>query len=147
MLAGAAIAVGAGLFVMLSTGTPLPELVVAYLFFGVGFGPVNPPISNAAVSGMPPARAGVAATIASTSRQVGAVLGVAVAGSLVAGGSAGSFVTASHAAWLVIAACGLWVTGMGVLTTSRWARRSATRTRELLIEPPEINHDVTARAG
>ena len=77
-----------------------------------------------------------------------AVIGVAVAGSLVADGSAGSFVTASHAAWLVIAACGLWVIGMGVLTTSRWARRSATRTRELLIEPPpEINHDVTARAA
>jgi hypothetical protein len=53
---------------------------------------------------------------------------------LVAGGSAGSFVTASHAAWLVIAACGLWVIGMGVLTTSPWARRSASRTRELLIE-------------
>ena len=120
---------------------------MAYLFFGVGFGLVNPPISNAAVSGMPPAQAGVAAAIASTSRQAGAILGAAVAGSVVAGGSAGSFVTASHAAWLVIAGCGPCVIGMGVLTTSRWACRSATRTRELLIEPPETNHDVTARAA
>ncbi len=39
----------------------------------------------------------------------------AVAGSLAAGGSAGSFVTASHAAWLVIAACGLWIIGSGRL--------------------------------
>ena len=41
---------------------------------------VNPAITNNAVAGMPLAQAGVAAAIASTSRQVGAALGVAVAG-------------------------------------------------------------------
>jgi MFS family permease len=108
------IAAGAGLFVALSTATPLPELIVAYVILGAGFGLVNPPISNAAVSGMPRAQAGVAAAVASTSRQIGAVLGVAVTGSLVAGAGPGSFVTASHAGWLVIAVCGRWVTGMGL---------------------------------
>ena len=118
------------------------------MILGAGFGLVNPPISNAAVSGMPQAQAGVAAAVASTSRQVGAVLSVAVTGSLVAGASTGSFVTASHAGWLTIAVCGLCVAGLGLLTTSPWARRGAARTRELLIDPPEdADRDVTHAAA
>ena len=39
--------------------------------FGIGFGFVNAPITNAAVSGMPREQAGVAAAIATTSRQFG----------------------------------------------------------------------------
>jgi MFS family permease len=148
MLAGAAIAAGAGSFVALRPATPLPELIVAYVILGAGFGLVNPPISNAAVSGMPKAQAGVAAAVASTSRQVGSVLGVAVTGSLIAGAGAGNFVTASQAGWLVIAVCGLWVAGMGLLTTSHWARRSAAQARELLIDPPEdADRDVTSKAA
>ena len=58
-------------------------LVAAYVVFGLGFGMVNAPITNTAVSGMPLAQAGVAAGVASTSRQVGSALGVAVLGSLV----------------------------------------------------------------
>jgi hypothetical protein len=57
-------------------------------------------------------------------------------------------VTASHAGWLAIAVCGLWVTGMGLLTTSHWARCSAARARELLIDPPEdADRDVTPTAA
>ena len=44
--------------------TPLARLMAAYVVFGVGFGFVNAPITNAAVSGMPRAQAGVAAAIA-----------------------------------------------------------------------------------
>ena len=51
---------------------------------------VNPAITNNAVAGMPLAQAGVAAAIASTSRQVGAALGVAVAGTVVAASRAAS---------------------------------------------------------
>ena len=43
---------------------------------------LNPPITNTAVSGMPNSQAGVAAAVASTSRQVGQTLGVAVIGSI-----------------------------------------------------------------
>ena len=57
-----------------------PGCSPAYVVFGLGFGLVNAPITNAAVSGMPRAQAGVAAAIASTSRQVGSTLGVAVVG-------------------------------------------------------------------
>jgi len=72
-----------------------PRSIVAFLparetaFVGVGFGLVNPPITNTAVSGVPASQAGVAAAVASTSRQVGLTLGVALAGAI-AGGSAGA---------------------------------------------------------
>jgi uncharacterized membrane protein YfcA len=56
--------------------TPLAWLVASYAVFGVGFGFVNAPITNAAVSGMPRAQAGVAVAIATTSRQFGQALGV-----------------------------------------------------------------------
>jgi hypothetical protein len=46
---------------------------------------INAPITNTAVSGMPLAQAGVAAGVASTCRQVGSALGVAVLGSLSVG--------------------------------------------------------------
>src|SRR5213082_2475072 len=61
-------------------------LIAAHSVFGLGFGMVNPPITNTAVSGMPGAQAGVAAAVASTSRQVGQTLGVAVLGAVAGGG-------------------------------------------------------------
>jgi hypothetical protein len=67
----------------IAPATPVTSLLVAYVIFGVGFGFVNAPITNAAVSGMPRAQAGIAAAIATTSRQVGQTLGVAVAGAIV----------------------------------------------------------------
>jgi hypothetical protein len=57
-------------------------LLAAYGVFGLGSGAVNPPITNAAVSGMLPSQAGVAAAVATTSRQVGLTLGVAVVGAV-----------------------------------------------------------------
>ena len=81
--------------------TPFTWLFAAYVVFGLGFGLVNAPITNAAVSGMPRAQAGVASAIASTSRQIGQTLGVAVCGALVTsrvGGSVhGGLATVSHA--------------------------------------------------
>jgi apolipoprotein N-acyltransferase len=97
---------------------------------------VNAPITNAAVSGMPRAQAGVAAAIASTSRQLGSTLGVAVVGALVTSKVSSSvssgFAEATHAGWWVLAACGLVVLVLGVVATSRRALESAQRTaREL----------------
>ena len=75
------------------------RLLAAYVVFGLGFGFVNAPITNAAVSGMPRAQAGVAAAIATTSRQFGQTLGVAVVGAIVASHAAGRPLTAaSHPA-------------------------------------------------
>ncbi|HEY5104856.1 MAG TPA: MFS transporter, partial [Acidimicrobiales bacterium] len=132
LLAGPPLAIGALLLARLSPQTSLVYLVVAYLIFGVGCGLVNAPISTTAMSGMPLDQAGVAGAVASTGRQVGSSLGVAVTGSIVALGTGASFVRASHAAWLVVAGCGVAVGILGVVSTGAWAKRTATRSGERL---------------
>jgi hypothetical protein len=105
-------------------------LVACYVAFGFGFAMVNAPITNTAVSGMPRAQAGVAAAIASTSRQVGGSLGVAVIGAAVVSGVRGptaiGFTAASHVGWWIVFGCGVGVLALGLLTTGRWARATAT---------------------
>ena len=85
---------------------------------------------------MPAAQAGVASAVASTSRQVGQTLGIAVMGA-VAGASGGQafgpgFAAATHPVWWMIAGLGLLVLGIGLLTTSEWARGTARATASLL---------------
>lgn len=136
LLVGGGLAVaGAGLLLTrLSTGGSLLWLLAAFLLFGIGHGMVNPPISNTAVSGMPRAQAGVAAAVASTSRQVGNSMGVAVIGSVVTSNVHGAFRTgfapASHLGWWIVVGCGLVITVLGIATTGAWARRTAARTAE-----------------
>jgi MFS family permease len=118
-------------------GTPLWTLLLAYVVFALGFGAVNAPITNSAVSGMPREQAGVAAAVASTSRQVGATLGVAVVGSVLnsglgaAGLGGSSFVSAARPGWLVVGALGGAVLVLGLLVSSGWARRTVARTTSL----------------
>lgn len=133
-LAGVPLAVGALLLSRLSTTTSITYLVVAYLIFGVGCGLVNAPISSTAMSGMPLDQAGVAGAVASTSRQVGASLGVAVTGSIVAVGTGATFVSASHLAWLVIAGCGVAVCILGFVSNGEWAKGTAARNGERLTQ-------------
>jgi EmrB/QacA subfamily drug resistance transporter len=137
LLAGPCIAVAGLMLTQLTATTSMAWLIVAYVIFGIGFGMVNAPITNTAVSGMPRTQAGVAAAIASTSRQVGGSLGVAIIGSAVASGLAGSlhtgFAAASHAGWWIVAGCGGLVLVLGLLTTGAWARGTARRTAELLM--------------
>jgi EmrB/QacA subfamily drug resistance transporter len=127
--AGIAIAISAITLTRLTGHTSTDSLIVSYLLFGLGFGLVNAPITNTAMSGMPRAQAGVAAAVASTSRQVGSSLGVAVIGSVVVSALVGplriGFATASHVGWWVIAGCGLAVLTLGLITTGAWARRTA----------------------
>jgi EmrB/QacA subfamily drug resistance transporter len=132
LIAGPAMAAGALLLVRLSTHTSLAQLIASYVVFGIGFGLVNAPISNTAVSGMPREQAGVAAAVASTSRQVGSSLGVAITGSLVAGGVGVGFTAASHAAWAVLVGCGVVVFLLGLGSTGRWAAGTAARTAALI---------------
>ncbi|GAA2374634.1 MFS transporter [Nonomuraea africana] len=102
-----------------------PLLFTAYVLFGIGFGMVNAPVTNTAVSGMPRDQAGVAAGITSTSRQIGTSLGVAVIGSVIA--AAGHAQAAGDPAWWIIAGCGAAVLVVGRLTTGAWAARTAER--------------------
>ena len=137
LLAGAGIFAGTLLLTRLSVGTPLGWLLAAYVIFGVGFGMVNPPITNTAVSGMPTAQAGVAAAVASTSRQVGASMGVAVAGTIVGASRARGvdFTVATHAVWWIMAGCGAAVALLGWVSNTSWARASTERVAHLLAEP------------
>ncbi|SNR25562.1 MFS transporter [Actinoplanes regularis] len=105
-LAGASIAAGGVLLVGLGDRTAMAVLLVAYLFAGIGVGFANAPITNTAVSGLPPARSGVAGGIASTARQVGAALGIALAGGLVAEPAVGGLAVATRPGWALVASCG-----------------------------------------
>jgi EmrB/QacA subfamily drug resistance transporter len=112
----------------------------SYAVFGIGFGLVNAPITNTAISGMPPAQAGVAAAIASTSRQVGVTLGVALVGAVLGGDAAEGgrlgpgFASASHPAWWIIVGVVCAVLVLGALTTTKWAEATARRTAARLSE-------------
>jgi EmrB/QacA subfamily drug resistance transporter len=130
-VAGSMLAVSGLLLSRLTDSTTTPVLLAGYLIFGLGFGMLNAPITNAAVSGMPRSQAGVAAAIASTSRQVGASLGVAIVGTVLNTGLTGQletgFVQAARLGWLIIAGCGVLVLALGLLTTTRWARGTADK--------------------
>jgi MFS family permease len=123
----------------LAPDTSVPFLLGAYAAFGFGFALVSPAIANTAVSGMPPAQAGVAAAVATTSRQVGITVGVAAFGAVAGSGLVGAigreFAHATRPGWWIVAALGLAVAALGYGTTTRWARRTARRTAERLEEP------------
>lgn len=129
--AAAAIMASALTLTRLAPGTSTGSLVISYLLLGLGFGLVNAPITNTAMSGMPQAQAGVAAAVVSTSRQTGQLAGVAVIGSAVVSVLAGplrvGFAQASHVGWWLVAGCGLAVLVVGLITTGPWARRTAER--------------------
>lgn len=119
--AGAAIAASGALLAWREGELTGVSYLLAFVAFGTGFGLVNAPITNTAVTGMPRARAGVAAGLASTGRQVGSALGIAVVGTTLAAG-------ARTAGWWIICGCGVLVLVCGVLTTGSRARASAERT-------------------
>jgi EmrB/QacA subfamily drug resistance transporter len=135
-LGGAAVAISGLMLTGLRADTSSTLLVGAYVVFGIGFASINPPITNTAVSGMPPAQAGVAAAIASTSRQVGTSLGVAIAGALAVPHGAGQdLALASHTGWWIVAGCGALVVLLGLLTTTRWALGTAAALGDLDAPP------------
>ncbi|WP_437084004.1 MFS transporter [Streptomyces sp. enrichment culture] len=109
LLAGAFTAAGGlcGAVVGLGAGTGVLPLLAANLLAGIGFGFANAPLTNTAVGGLPPSRAGVAGAITSTARQVGSAVGIAVAGGLVADAAPAALAGASRPGWLLVAGCGL----------------------------------------
>ncbi|MGW2744856.1 MFS transporter [Streptomyces sp. NPDC001450] len=137
LVAGAAMTASGVLFAAFEAETSDATLFAGYVLFGIGFGFVNAPITNTAVSGMPRAQAGVAAAVASTSRQLGQTLGVAVVGAVLASGIGSSsykdmFVSAARPGWWILTACGVAVLVLGLVSSGRWARRTAERTAEML---------------
>jgi EmrB/QacA subfamily drug resistance transporter len=140
VLGGAGMAVGGLLLVSLATDTSTLLLTADYVIFGAGFAMLNTPVTTTAVSGMPSSQAGVAAAVASTSRQIGQSLGVAVLGSVVTsrvhGPLAVGLTPASHLGWWIIAGCGLLIAIVGLITTGRWGLTTAARAAALVGEKP-----------
>jgi EmrB/QacA subfamily drug resistance transporter len=109
-LAGVFTTAGGGLLsVTLTAQTAIPLLLTGYLCIGIGVGFANAPITNTAVSGLPLARAGVAGGVTSTARQVGAAVGIALAGGLIAGARPETLSAAIRPGWLIVATCGLFL--------------------------------------
>jgi EmrB/QacA subfamily drug resistance transporter len=138
VVTGLLITLAATLMLRLGGGTPTWYLLGCYVLFGIAFGLVNAPVSNTAVSGMPDSQAGVAASVASSSRQTGSALGVAVAGSLIAGASTAGLASASHAVWALFAVCGLAIAVLGYVSTGRRALATADRVRAMLADDEPV---------
>jgi EmrB/QacA subfamily drug resistance transporter len=151
LIAGITMTVSGLLFAVFGAETHNLLLFPGYVLFGMGFGMVNAPITNTAVSGMPRSQAGVAASVASTSRQIGQTLGVAVVGAVLASrivtsSYAGTFARAAQPAWWIITGAGVAVLLVGLLTSGRWATGTALRNAERL-EPaavPQASADTRA---
>jgi EmrB/QacA subfamily drug resistance transporter len=107
LISGVALALGGLAATRLGPSTPLPAVLGVYLLFGIFLGLVNPPITNTAVSGMPRSMAGLASSLASSSRQTGTAIGVALAG------------TISGHVWWVVFGLGLAIVALGSLSAAR----------------------------
>jgi EmrB/QacA subfamily drug resistance transporter len=134
LAAGAGFLLSTWMLTRLTVSTPMVLIMVAYALFGIGLGMVNPAITNNAVAGMPLTQAGVAAAIASTSRQVGAALGVAVAGTVVTASrtNGSDFTQATHPIWWIMTGCSAMVLLLGWASTTAWAHASTERVATLL---------------
>jgi MFS family permease len=124
VVSGAALALGGGASLWLGPATPLPAVLAIYLLFGIAVGTVNPPITNSAVSGMPASMAGVAASLASTGRQAGTTLGIAISGTIVGpalarGGPA--FTSAARGVWWMVLGLGAGIAVLALATAGRAA--------------------------
>ncbi len=135
LVSGLLIAGASAMLAFLTPTTPVWALLVIFTVYGIGFGMVNAPITNAAVSGMPRDRAGAASAVTSTSRQVGVSIGVALCGSIAGSALASAGVDFLHAArplWFTGVGLGLVVAVLAVFSTSERARRSAERLAPLI---------------
>ncbi|GGN60070.1 MFS transporter [Actinoplanes lobatus] len=126
-VAGVCTVIGGAMLAGLGDRTGMAVLLVAYLFAGIGVGFANAPITNTAVSGLPPERSGLAGGIASTARQVGAALGVAIAGGMVAGLAPERLAGATRPGWALVAACGLAILAVAQASPSGVARTDAAQ--------------------
>ncbi|WP_082937818.1 MFS transporter [Gordonia jacobaea] len=142
VIAGIALLISSSMMLFIDDATPVPLLAFMFFIFGLGFGMINAPITNSAVAGMPRHRAGAASAVASTSRQIGVSLGVALAGSvtgLAAAHTAIDFSSAMTAMWWIVIAFSAAILVLGIVSTTPWALRTAQTVSDRLIEP-EMSH-------
>lgn len=134
LVAGTTMVLGSAFSLWIGPHTPLPVVLAVYLVFGIFLGAINPPITNSAVSGMPRSMAGLAGSLASTGRQTGTTLGVAISGTVVGPALATSvtaFTDASHQVWWMLLALGALIVVLALVSSGRWAHETAERAAAL----------------
>ena len=121
LVAGGLVAASALMLIQLADDTPLAWFLGASMLMGAGLGMINTPITNTAVAGMPLSHAGVAGATASTARQLGQSLGVAVLGSMLNTGMQNKqpFIEAAHAGWWVLLAVALVIVALAAATPAQ----------------------------
>lgn len=92
MTVGCLIAVGGVLWTnaVIDVNVAYLPLALALLVAGIGFGMTLVPVTSAALAAVPARRSGMAAGVTNTSRQLGAVVGIAVLGSVINGALTGT---------------------------------------------------------
>lgn len=128
LIAGVTMTAGALLLLILTPTAPVLWLTTPYAVFGVGYGMLNAPVNTTAVSDLPDDRAGVAASLISTAKQVGSALGVALAGTVITAapgsGVTDAFDARSWIIWTLVALCGAGIT---LIVLPRRATRAGVR--------------------
>jgi MFS family permease len=114
--AGAALTMATAILAATTTASSYLADAAGYLLLGIGFGLANPPITNTALNGLPDHRAGVASALATTSRQLGNVLGVAVLATIATRHPGGPTTSELRACWLIALAAGLAITALAAIT-------------------------------
>ncbi|GAB0108212.1 MFS transporter [Nocardia sp. JMUB6875] len=107
-------------------------LYLGYALVGAGVGASNPAVTDIAVSGLPRKESGVASAIASTSRQIGQSLGVAVIGTILAvpAGAlttAAGFHTPAVVSWVTLTAFAVVALVAALITTDARSRKKARK--------------------
>ena len=119
------LAVGTLLLAFPEPDAPLWQILAPALLVGIGYGLINAPVSTVAVATLPRQQAGVAAAMASSARNVGLVMGIAVLGSVVNGRMPGlqehesyalAYTDAVHPAYVVAAAVALAASAVALST-------------------------------
>ncbi len=130
IIGGLAVTAVGVLLSSVTTTTPIWWLLIAYAALGLGNSSISGPITHTAVAGMPPSQASVAAGVSATTRQVGATIGVAVAGVTIAAipvTHVHQLAAATHTGWWLIAAYGLTILALGIISTTKWAKATAEK--------------------
>jgi EmrB/QacA subfamily drug resistance transporter len=132
LVAGAALTASAVLLSQVTATTSMLLLAAVYALFGAGVGFVNSPVTNAFMSGVPQSQAGVASGMNSAARQLGASLGVAITGSVLAsslhsGPEAASMMAAVPGGWTAVTVCAFAVALLGLAVVPRSRHPGAGR--------------------
>jgi EmrB/QacA subfamily drug resistance transporter len=114
--AGVALTTAAALLIAAAPGHAYLPYAAGYLLLGTGFGLANPPITNTAINGLPTRQAGVASALATTSRQIGNTLGVAVLASVATRHPHGPDPADLRACWTIALAAALAIIALAAST-------------------------------